>query len=337
MDDTQHRSFPLTDRSYAAPAKREIRQLAITLGFSEKKLGELDLIVAELTSNLVKYATNGELLMRSIPDKINPGIELISVDSGPGMVDPNRMLLDGVSTGGSLGQGLGAIKRLADLFQLYSLPGRATVVLVRLFQQNVAAAGQLPLACVRWVIVPKPGERACGDGCFFNLTTTSLRVFLGDGLGHGPLARTAVRQAVRVLEGYRDKSPAVLIEAVHRAIRGTRGLVGTCAVFDFASRKWNVCGVGNITTQLSGSLGNRGYIAQNGIVGYNVPSGLIDVEMSYERGQCLVMASDGLQSRWNPARYAGIGKYDPSVLAALLYKEYTRYSDDASVVVAKIY
>ena len=92
----------------------------------------------------------------------------------------------------------------------------------------------------------------------------------------------------------------------------------------------------NITTQLSGSLSTKHYAAQNGIIGYTLPRTLIDVEMPYERGQCLIMTSDGLQSRWNAHRYVGVGKCDPSVLAAFIYKEYARYTDDMSVVVVQL-
>lgn len=63
------------------------------------------LVIAELTSNLVKYARAGELLVRAIP---NVGIELISADAGPGMVDTARMKTDGVSTGGLAGAGTGS-------------------------------------------------------------------------------------------------------------------------------------------------------------------------------------------------------------------------------------
>src|ERR687886_2087816 len=133
MDNTPHRSYAVTDRSYIGIIKRDVRALANQLKFSARKIGEIDIIIAELTSNLVKYANEGELLIRPLKSTTNAGIELISLDSGPGMTDPLRMMIDGVSTGGSLGQGLGAIKRLADLFQLYSIPNRGTIGLVHIY------------------------------------------------------------------------------------------------------------------------------------------------------------------------------------------------------------
>lgn len=332
---THHRSFVVTDRSYGAAIKREVRLLAGTLKFSDKKKNELDIIVAELLSNLVKYAHEGELLVR--PINLTNGIELISVDSGPGMPEPARMVADGVSTSGSLGQGLGAIQRLANAFQLYSQPGQGTVVLVRMHQKAILNTSVTALADSRWIVVPKTGETVCGDACYTKLTTSSLKLFLGDGLGHGSFARNAVSTAIQTLEQSSETSPARLLTAIHEATGGTRGLVGTCAVFDFATRKWHFCGVGNIATKLSGSMGMKNYMPHNGILGHSIPRTLLDLEMPYERGQVLIMTSDGLHARWNPARYPGIGSFDLSVLAAMIYKECARRTDDMSLLVSKLY
>ena len=336
MTNSLHRSYPVADRSYVSIIKRDVRVMADSLGFSAGRLGELDIIIAELTSNLVKYARAGELLVRAVPSATNAGIELISVDSGPGIFDPTRMMTDGVSTGGSLGQGLGAVRRLADLFQLYSLPGRCTIGLVRVFLKPPAEPLVTPAAMAQALLLSKVDQTPCGDGFYCKLTTSSLRMFLGDGLGHGPPAHQAVVQATQAMAQQRDNSPAAWLTAIHRAAIGTRGLVGTAAVFNFSSRKWTVCGVGNIRTQLCGGSYTKSYAAQNGILGYNMPRMLREHDLPYEPGQCLVMASDGIQTRWNPARYPNVGRYDPVVLAAAIYKEYGRQTDDMSVAVARI-
>lgn len=337
MADSLHRSYSVIDRSYVSIIKRDVRAMAGRIGFSTGRMGELDIIIAELTSNLVKYAQAGELLVRDIPSRTNPGIELISADSGPGMVDPARMMTDGLSTGGSLGQGLGAIRRLADLFQLYSLPGRGTIGLVRVFQKPLTSPVVAPAAAAQALLVSKVDQTPCGDGFYCKLTTSSLRLFLGDGLGHGLPAHQAVEQATRTMAQQCDNSPAAWLTAIHRAAVGTRGLVGTAAVFNFASRKWTVCGVGNIQTQLCGGSYTKRYAAQNGILGYNMPRTLQEHTLPYEPGQCLVMVSDGIQTRWNPARYPNVSRCDPMVLAAAIYKEYSRQTDDMSVAVARIH
>ena len=337
MTDSLHRSYPVADRSYVSIIKRDVRALAKEMDFPLNKISELDIIIAELSSNLVKYAQAGELLIRALPDAGSPGIEIISADSGPGMIDTNRMMMDGVSTGGSLGQGLGAIGRLADFFQLYSLPGRLTIGLIRVFRKMPVPTPITPLAGVQALLVSKVDQTPCGDGFYCKLTSTALRMFLGDGLGHGPAAHQAVEQATRTMARQNENSPAGWLTAIHRAAIGTRGLVGTAAVFDFGSRKWTVCGVGNIRTQLYGQGYTKSYAAQNGILGYNMPRTLQEQELPYEPGQCLAMASDGIQSRWNPARYPNAIRFDPMVLAAAIYKEYGRQNDDMSVAIARIY
>jgi anti-sigma regulatory factor (Ser/Thr protein kinase) len=337
MTNSHHRSYPVVDRSYVSIIKRDVRALAIGLGFDGVQIGEMEIIVAELTSNLIKYAQAGELLVRVMSEATNVGIELISADNGPGIVDTSQMMIDGVSTTRSLGQGLGAIGRLADLFQLYSLPGRVTIGLVRLWLKPPSEPLITPAAIAQALLVSKVDETPCGDGFYCKLTTNSLRIFLGDGLGHGLPAYKAVEQATRAMAQQRDNSPAAWLNAIHRVAIGTRGLVGTAAIFSFANRKWTVCGVGNIRTQLWGKSYSKSYAAQNGILGYNMPRVLQECELPYEPGQCLIMASDGIHTRWNPARYPNVSRYDPMVLAAAIYKEYGRHTDDMSVAVARIH
>ncbi|MDB5241829.1 MAG: hypothetical protein JWP57_2454, partial [Spirosoma sp.] len=160
--------------------KRDVRALAMSLGFATVRISEIEIIIAELTSNLVKYAQAGELLVRTISEATNAGIEIISADNGPGMVDTSRMMMDGVSTTKSLGQGLGAVERLADFFELYSLPGRVTIGLVRLWLKPPGQPLIPPAATAQALLVSKVDETPCGDGFYCKLTTNSLRLFLGD-------------------------------------------------------------------------------------------------------------------------------------------------------------
>ena len=120
MVNRTHVVFSANDRSYFAILKKEIHLLAVSANFNEKKVAEIDIIVAEMVSNLVKHAGGGRLLVRLMEEDHLQGMEIISVDDGPGMTDITRMVADGVSTKNTLGQGLGAIKRLSDTFQVFS-------------------------------------------------------------------------------------------------------------------------------------------------------------------------------------------------------------------------
>ena len=47
------------------------------------------------------------------------------------------------------------------------------------------------------------------------------------------------------------------------------------------------------------------------------------------------MYSDGLASHWDLAPYPGLRTRDPSVIAGVLYRDFSRRRDDVTVVVAK--
>src|ERR1700722_1560547 len=131
MVNPSHIPFIVNDRSYLARLKREIHALAVQAGFEQKKLNEIDIVVSELGSNLVKHAKGGELLVGVVNIGQVKALELIALDQGPGISDPERMLQDGVSTTQTLGHGLGSIRRLSDSFELYTQKDWGTIVLCR--------------------------------------------------------------------------------------------------------------------------------------------------------------------------------------------------------------
>ena len=331
-----HVVFKADDRSYFAILKKEIHALAAGAAFSIAKLGELDIVVAELVSNLAKHAKGGRVLVKLIEESGVRGIELISIDNGPGMTDVSRMVADGVSTKNTLGQGLGAMKRLSDLFQVYSLKDWGTVILIRIFNEEIPPFIKPLKGDVRSVILPKPGETACGDGLYFKSTQNQVSVFLGDGLGHGPEAALAVNEAGRAFLDCNETDPAEILRCINSEVKKTRGLVGTIATLSFEQMQWKICGVGNISTRLMNSLESKNFMPYNGIIGLNMPRTLKPQEIDYEKGQYLIMCSDGLKSKWETLRYAAIQRYDASIISASLLKDYARNTDDMSVAVCKI-
>ena len=331
-----HLSLRADDRSYFAILKKEIHALAVSAGFSEYKVGEIDIIVAEMVSNLVKHAGGGQLLTKLVEEDNRQGIEIISIDSGPGMADVSRMVADGVSTKNTLGHGLGAMKRFAEVFQVYSQQDWGTVILVRTFSGEPLQFKKQSPAEIKAVVVPKPGEDKCGDGFYYQAAADYITVFLGDGLGHGVEADKAVSKAMEAFERCPEKEPVEIIRYIDSWVKKTRGLVGTVAVFDIAKRKWKVCGVGNIATKISSPSLSRGYMSYNGIIGVNLPKTLSAQVIEYEKGQHLIMCSDGIKSRWDTIKYPAVLRYDLSILSASLLKDFARNTDDMSVVACKI-
>jgi anti-sigma regulatory factor (Ser/Thr protein kinase) len=338
MVNPTHISLPVRDRSWAAGMKKEIHRLAVQAGIEQKRIDEIDILASELGSNLAKHATEGEVLAGIVHDKRGKALELIAIDNGPGISDPDRMLQDGVSTTGTLGQGLGAIRRLSDHFELYSQKDWGTVALCRIYPVSSAQPDLKRLSLtVRALVVAKPGEVASGDG-YYNYVAPdgSFRLLVADGLGHGIDANLAVREAVTVFRDQKTDSPVEILRNVHALIRKTRGVVAAVVIVDPVRKIWKYCGIGNIATRFSGVHQSKSYLSYNGIVGHNIPTTMNDQELSQQDYQQITLCSDGIRSKWEHARLPDINRQDLIIQAAALYKDFGRRTDDMSIIIGKL-
>lgn len=331
-------SYSIEDRSYIAYLKREIHKEVTAGNFTEQRAGEIDIIVSEICSNLIKYAASGEVLYRVEHTADNEScFEIIAMDKGPGIPDVSRVMRDGVSTGSTLGQGLGALERLSDTFNIYSIPDWGTIVYSRVttLKNGFVRKENFDLD-IRGLVVAKPREVGCGDLYRVKRTNTDVRVFLGDGLGHGKFAQEAVQVASDFFFGTDESNPVDIIREMHEKVRRTRGLVGTIGILDRKMNVWRICGVGNILTRLYQGIVYKNYMAYNGTIGLNIPKSLNASTLPAERNQYLVMCSDGIRSRWDLTKFQSILKYDNMIMAASIYKDYNRGTDDSSILISKV-
>jgi anti-sigma regulatory factor (Ser/Thr protein kinase) len=102
------------DTSQIGEARRAATGLAHRKGFSRDLEARIALVATELATNLLKHAGEGLVAINDFVDAGGSGIELLALDKGPGMADVARCLVDGFSTAGSPGGGLGAIARVSD-------------------------------------------------------------------------------------------------------------------------------------------------------------------------------------------------------------------------------
>jgi anti-sigma regulatory factor (Ser/Thr protein kinase) len=340
MDVNQHYRFAVPDRSYASLTKKDITRLAESFALPEAAIGRINIIVSEMLTNLEKHTTNGgEVLVKAIGKPIR-GIEIICMDNGPGMSDPDRMLEDGISTYGSSGQGLGAIKRQADEFDLYSQPKVGTVILARVYKS--AKSKQVNAALdIGNIMVAKPKEVDCGDGYAVISHERGAYLLALDGLGHGTHAQEASQLAVKTYCEDPTPDPVIALRSIHANIRRTRGAVGFAASLDCSKNTFTYCGIGNIAGKLfspdytMGNLQYKNIISYNGILGHNVPGSFNNQTLEWSRGKVLVVHSDGLKSRWDLSRYPNLHKHLSSTIAAVLYKDHSRQTDDTLVLVCK--
>lgn len=323
--------FEVRDASGVGAARRGAADLAARLGYDDARSSDVAIVATELASNLVKHAGGGELLL-SAP---GPGqLELLSLDRGPGLGRPREVLRDGYSTSATPGTGLGAVRRLASRFDLYAAPGEGSVIWATL---TAGRASESPPAPFEWgaVHVPYPGELVNGDGFVVSPGVVRLRALLVDGLGHGPLARQAARTAEDVFRAAPHLAPRGALERIHAALRGARGAVGAALELDSVERRLSFSGVGNVTAALvTPDGGRRGLLSHNGTLGQEART-FSEEQLPWPPDGALILHSDGLSGRWNLEAAPGLLARAPAVIAGVLYRDFARGRDDATVLVIK--
>ena len=324
---------PVTESSQPAAARRAAVAVAKDTGMDETALGNLALVVTELATNLVKHAKDGQLLIRRLRDESMEGVEVLSLDKGPGMSNVERAISDGYSTAGSPGMGFGALRRTAGAFDLYSQPGTGTVIVARVFADGRTKSPHVgPVGIVRQA---KSGEPVCGDNWIARWFADGWVCAVADGLGHGVIASDAASAIIEAVRSAPSRlSPVELVEAAHRAAKPTRGAAFGVAVLDQAARVIRYAGIGNIAAVVLNGAERRHLVSHNGIVGHEYRK-VSEFAQPWQAQSVLVLHSDGIGTHWDLARYPGLLARDPSLIAGVLYRDFTRGHDDATVVVLK--
>jgi anti-sigma regulatory factor (Ser/Thr protein kinase) len=308
--------------------------LAAQLGFDETEGGKVALAVTEAAGNLVKHARGGEVVLQPVTSDGVAGLAVLALDRGPGMRDVGSCLRDGFSTTGSPGTGLGAITRLAASFEIYSAPPSGTVLLARFWSRPLPLRRKPELLEVGAVNLPKAKESVCGDAWAVEKLPGRSLILVTDGLGHGLGAAQASREAMRIFRGNAQLDPVDLVQAIHDALRSTRGAAVALAAADLGAGEVRFVGVGNIAACILTGAASRSLVSHNGTAGHVAPK-IQEFIYPFPPGALLVLNTDGLLSRWQLDAYPGLTVRDPALVAAVLYRDFTRGRDDVPVGAAR--
>jgi anti-sigma regulatory factor (Ser/Thr protein kinase) len=323
----------LGDRSGVGEARQRAAQLARALDFDSNAAGQLALAATEAASNVLKHAGSGKLLLRALG--VNgkaAGIEVITLDQGPGMASVAESMRDGHSTAGSPGTGLGALGRMTSGLDIWSQPGKGT--LLRFEVWPAGAAGPRERFASGAISVPKRGESVCGDDWAVIQAHGRLLLFVVDGLGHGPAAADAARAGIAAVRKHAARKPAEIIEAVHDALRPTRGAAAALALVQPERELCVYCGVGNISASVLFNGKPRNMVSHNGTLGHQVRK-IQEFQYPFPRQALLLAHSDGIGTHWDLAAYPGLERRHPTLVAAALYRDHDRGRDDVTVVAVR--
>jgi anti-sigma regulatory factor (Ser/Thr protein kinase) len=339
-------SLPVEEMSGVGEARRWATKLAEALQFSEHDIGRVALVVTEAATNIVQHAKRGEILLR--PIVVESGcLEVLALDQGPGIANVARALQDGFSTGGSAGLGLGAIGRLSTCFEISSTPGKGTGLLSRIGRAApTQPMGHFPVrdpdsdersSGLEWGVacVPKRYEEVCGDAWAVGAGHGRSPILIVDGLGHGLLAFDAAQRALAAFSEHVGDRPAASLNALHHALRATRGAVAAVVEVDWRQRELRFAGAGNIVGTLvpvEGAASNL--VSHNGTLGENVTR-FQEFTYPWPDQGLLILHSDGLSCHWDLGAYPGLTRKHPSLIAGVLYRDYASRRDDVVVLVGR--
>lgn len=328
-------SVPVTEASQVAEARRRATGLAQGLGFGETATGRVAIVATELSTNLVKYGASGEILLNAFEDETGTGVEILALDKGTGLSNLADAMRDGHSTGGSAGTGLGAVRRQSQAFDIVSWPGKGTAIISRLVAAPVAKdvnPAIQPFAGA--VAVPLRGETVNGDAYCIRRHGTGWAIIVADGLGHGPEAAKASEEAVRLFRKYEHEAPGSILAAVHAGLGHTRGGAVSVASYEPDKGLVTFAGIGNVAGAVVGRGETKRTVSLAGTAGH-VARRIQEFEYPLPIGGLFVLCSDGIGTSWSLEAYPGLVGAHPSLIAGVLYRDFTRVRDDATVVVIR--
>jgi serine/threonine protein phosphatase PrpC len=181
---------------------------------------------------------------------------------------------------------------------------------------------------------PRPSETLNGDAYYIRTRDRATLYAVIDGLGHGGGAKAASDVALNVLDDWRGEPLDQVFHAAHDALRATRGAVMSAVIIDDRAQSFQCAGVGNVLVRVFAAPERITPITTNGTLGARL--GQVRVwTHSWAEGATCVLASDGLSAAWEMDAYPGLLSRSPQLLAGVLMRDYSRESDDATVMVIR--
>ena len=354
--------LPVADPSHVHAAVAMADAAAAHAGLTPADRASCALIATELATNLARHARDGQLVASATEPGPAAWVQLAALDSGPGIPDVDAAMADGYSTANSLGGGLGACRRAAGVFDLYTAPGAGTTIIARIgpgspitppSPSSPSSPPTDPSSPIRvgGILAARPGERESGDAWGVLWRAGTITVVIMDGLGHGPEAAEAAANGLHELAvpaGADD--PLALLGRLDRRLAGGRGAVA--AVARVSPDEFTFSGIGNIGARLGSngasasqagrpdwagraarSAGAHGLVSSMGTLGLGQRLRPQAFVAPWREHSLFTAHTDGVRSSWDLSRYPGLTGHDPAVMAALIWRDAATRGDDAAVVV----
>ncbi|MEU9097339.1 SpoIIE family protein phosphatase [Streptomyces sp. NPDC048361] len=304
------------------------RALGAQCGLPGAMPDQAAVLASELASNIDKHAKDGALYIQPLP--LSGGVEILAADRGPGMPELERCLADGYTTVGTLGAGLGAVRRIATCFSIRTQVGAGTYASARLVRPEQADAARQSAALL---CLPADLEEHCGDAGAVVDTGCIRTAAVIDGLGHGSEAAEAAQSALRSFRTAAAHPLPDVLNAMHRALRHTRGAAVGLLRLEGAQARY--CGIGNVrAVALSHEGVHHRLTGQPGVVGWRMPTPKTH-SIALPAGATALLHSDGIDARWTQDPSLFVLRLPPELLTASVMHHHRNARDDAAVLAVR--
>ncbi len=122
--------MPIRVEGDVVMVRQRARAVAAEAGLGLVDVTKLVTATSELARNALIYGGGGTALIESLQEGVRKGVRLTFEDQGPGIPDIERAMTDGYTSGKGMGLGLSGAKRLSNDFEIHSVVGQGTRVMI---------------------------------------------------------------------------------------------------------------------------------------------------------------------------------------------------------------
>lgn len=318
--------------------RSKLRAVSRRMGFSGLTREHMELVCNEMVTNQNKFAEGNGLVQIWEVSHPAPALDLFAFDYGKGIQNIKAALEDGYTTAGTMGKGLGAIRRLSSESGIYSLPvehagdspWHGTAVWSRFYCQHHDMTLAHDIGSYTRAYHDSTFN---GDSIQARCTPNKTRWLHMDGLGHG-------REAAEVVEGIGnfldDETPVDgLLQRLSKRLEGGRGAVAMICEIDAVDQTFKVCGVGDMVAYLIASGEKKAISFSPGVLGHahRTPE---TTTLSFPPQALLITASDGLRRNMTLRTFPEMWRLHPQLIALVLGQVMGRHNDDRSVFTIRV-
>jgi serine/threonine-protein kinase RsbT len=127
---TNQASLPIASQEDVVIVRQAVRKASVEAGFTLVDQTKIITAASELGRNALIHGGGGTVLIERVEEGARKGLRLTFTDQGPGILDIEKALKDGYTSGNGLGLGLGGAKRLSNEFSIWSEPAKGTRVTI---------------------------------------------------------------------------------------------------------------------------------------------------------------------------------------------------------------